>query len=753
METELQGAAPTSVTARAERRAPARVSRSGMPEPTIRDLGRALAGARWLIAGTIVAALAVAGAYLFLAPRVYRSVALVALDDDSNAVARLESPHAAPVERDSRDRDIEMLRARRVVGTAVDRLSLDVSAKPRRVPLLGDAVARVRNGATRAPAPPLLSRLGWGGERIALARLEVPPALVAVPLTLVALGEGRYRVLDPRGVELATGEVGRPARSDRVALELVVKELAAQPGTEFRIERLRRDDVIDELLEHLTVGEKGRKSGVLEVALQGAEPVRVARTVDAIVGEYVRRGEADRAAEVGKALDLVQAQLGPLRAKLEAAEEALAGFKLQGGLVDLAGETKALVDRVAELQKALSDLEAQRESLRDRYTDSYPGMVELAARASAIRSALQALGGRLRELPGTELRATRLAREVTVAAEQYVATLNQIRAMRVLQAGDTGPVKVVDAPVVARKPVVPRPGAVLVLALLLGAVVGVSAALVRGVLWEEGDDSQEIEDATGLPIFATVPHSEAEARLHRLARAGARASLATVAPDDLATENLRTLRTVLAFLLKARGNIVAVTSPTPRAGKTFVVSNLGQLLAAAGKRVLVVDADLRRGTLHRSFALSARPGLGDVLVGGATLDQAVRPTGVAGLDLVACGSPQAHPAELLAGGRLDETLKALSGRYDVILVDTAPTLAVTDAVLVGRCAALNLIVLRSRQHPVVEIEHVLERFRRSGVQVHGAIVNDARAAGRYGRAYEHRASDATSGAGAGRLGG
>jgi tyrosine-protein kinase Etk/Wzc len=173
------------------------------------------------------------------------------------------------------------------------------------------------------------------------------------------------------------------------------------------------------------------------------------------------------------------------------------------------------------------------------------------------------------------------------------------------------------------------------------------------------------------------------------------------------------------------------------------VSNVGALLAAAGKRVLLVDADLRRGALHRSFGLEARPGFSELLAGDITPEQAARPTGVPGLDLIACGAAAAHPAELLASPRLDEVLAALSKRYDVVLLDTAPTLAVTDPVLTGRCASLNLLVLRSRQHPVAEIELALERFGRSGVQVHGAIVNDARAAVRYGgRAYGLRGGDA-----------
>ncbi len=610
------------------------------------------------------------------------------------------------------------------------------------MPLVGDAFARRHGGAIPAAPPPSLGRFGWGGERISVSRLDVGPELVGVPLTLVALEDGGYRVLGPDGAEILKGVVGALAQGEDTNIHTVIRELVARPGTEFRIERLRRDDVIDGVLAQLTVGEKGRKSGILEVALEGRDPGQVAAVVTALVDEYVRQDAAQRSGELKRTAELVQAQLGALRSKLEAAEEALASFKLHTGTIDLALETKAIVDRVAELQKQLSDVQAERETMSGRYTDRYPEMISLSSKASAIRSALGSLGARLRELPGSELRASRLTRDVTIAAEQYVATLNQIRALRVMQAGEVGTVRVMDPPVTARKPVTPKPAPIMVLALVLGMVLGVGAALVRGALASAGDDSQRIEDATGLPIFATIPHSETEARLHRDAKGGGRASLAAAAPDDVATESLRTLRTVLGFLLKARGNVVAISSPTPGAGKTFVAANLGQLLAAAGKRVLLVDADLRRGTLHRSFGMDPRPGLSEVLGGAVSLDAAIRPSGTAGLDLVACGGPAAHPAELLASPRLDEAAGALSKRYDVVLLDTAPTLAVTDAVLVGRCASLNLLVLRSGQHPVGEIAAALERFARSGVQVHGAIVNDARAAARYGRAYEHRAGAA-----------
>jgi tyrosine-protein kinase Etk/Wzc len=179
-----------------------------------------------------------------------------------------------------------------------------------------------------------------------------------------------------------------------------------------------------------------------------------------------------------------------------------------------------------------------------------------------------------------------------------------------------------------------------------------------------------------------------------------------------------------------------VSSPTAAAGKTFVCANLAQLLAAAGKRVLLVDADLRRGALHRHFSVDPGPGLSRVISGAATLDAAIVSTKTSGLDLLPRGDIPDSPAELLASPRLEETLAGASRRYDVVIVDTPPSLAVTDPVLVGRCASVNLFVLRAREHPVSEIAAALERFARSGVEVQGAILNDVRPAdGRYARVY------------------
>jgi tyrosine-protein kinase Etk/Wzc len=286
------------------------------------------------------------------------------------------------------------------------------------------------------------------------------------------------------------------------------------------------------------------------------------------------------------------------------------------------------------------------------------------------------------------------------------------------------------------------------LGLLLGLGAGAAAALARRA-WSEGaDDPGEIEAATGLPVYATVPHSAGQDRLRRAARqlpGAPEPALAAASPGDIAVEHLRGLRTALHHALaETRSNVVAVSSPSTGAGKSFVCVNLSYLLAAAGWRVLLVDADLRKGRLHRHFSLDRQPGLSDVLCGFAQPQEAIRDTGAGRLDFLASGRLLPNPAELLGSQRFHQVLATASRSYDLVILDCPPALAVTDPVLVAGCAGVNLMVLQAGQHPMEEILAALQRFTRSGVKVRGLIVNDFEPShGPYAsdRRYEYRSEE------------
>jgi len=712
-------------------------------EPTLGDLIHALLeGKAWLV-GALVLAIGASGAYLLLAPPSYRSTALVQVDDQTtplsetdraDRVAALLLERKIPIEG-----EMEIMRSRSLIGPVVDRLGLTLVAEPRRVPLLGDALARRHMGAGLS-APFLgLSRFGWGGERIAVDHLSVSDDLLDEPLWLTALGDGQYRLTDRDGVVLAVGKVGAPVTSTAAnhRVEIAVAALVSRKGTDFRIERRRRDTVIDELQNELRVDEKVKKSGVVAVELDGRDPARVAAIVGALSTAYVEQNVERRSAEAAKTLEFLEAQLPLVKASLDAAEASLTSYRARKATVDLPGEAKATVDRQAELDKQVAQLTAERDLLTQRYGPQHPDLVALGRRLEAARRERAGFEPQVRAAPATQMDSTRLTREVNAKGELYLSLLNKAQALRVLKSGNLGNVRLVDAPVVAHKPVSPRPVPVLLLGALAGLVLGAGLAIARRAMRDEVEDPQLIEGALGLPIFATVPHSEEEARLARRTRR-VRVALAAAAPDDVATENLRTLRTALGFLLKARGNVVALSSPSSAAGKSFVAVNVAHLFAAAGKRVLLVDGDLRRGMLQQFFSATPRAGLADVISGRTLAAEAIQSTGTANLDLLAAGHLPEHPAELLASPRLQEVLRAAASRYDVVVVDAPPILAVTDPVLVARCADVNLLVLRAGGHPLDEIALSLERFGQSGVTVHGAIVNDARPDRSYHGAYEHR---------------
>ncbi|HYD42875.1 MAG TPA: polysaccharide biosynthesis tyrosine autokinase [Anaeromyxobacter sp.] len=721
----------------------------GHHQPTAGELARSVIEGRWTILGSVAVALAIAGAYLYVARPVYRSSALVHVDERPEGTSRLEDlsallePHASTVS------EIELMRSRHVIGSVVDELRLDLEARPRRFPILGGALARRYAGAAPA-APPLgLSRLApfaWGGERITVTRLVVPARLLDEPLTLVALPHGAYRLRGPDGAVLAEGHVGDPAPAAPAAdaVALAVSELVARPGTEFVLQKRRREEVVTSLRKRLYVAEQGpghgRGTGVVALELQGDDPELVARILATLCDTYVKENVERSSAQAAKTLAFLEAQLPHLKTNLERAEAALNTFRRGARTVDLPIESRVTVERAADLDRIISDLESTRTQLRQRYGDAHPDVVQVERQLAAARTERSAFAPRIETLPTTQLASARLTRDVSVATDLYLTLLNRAQELRVVKSGRTGSVRVVDRPFAAHRPDHPKVPSVLALSILLGLVGGVALTLARRAFDQKVEDPREIEQGTGLPVFLSVPHSDRERR-----RADG-APLAAIAPDDVATETLRALRSSLAFVLKDRPRVLAVSSPSPGVGKTFVCANLAHLFAASGQRVLVVDADLRRGTLHRVLGGDAHRGLSDVVKGEVALADAIRATDTPGLELLPCGTAVSSPAELLGGPRLGQLLDEAAKRYDVVLVDTPPILAVADAIAVARHATLNVLVLRARHHALDEIALAIERFTRAGIRVQGGILNDVRPAGApYARVYEHRAAGALGG--------
>ncbi|MBV2264505.1 MAG: polysaccharide biosynthesis tyrosine autokinase [Thauera sp.] len=683
---------------------------------------------KWLILAVTGFAVFIGAAVAFVTTPIYRADGLVQVEDSKRpkgGLAALRDVEAVLGESSSVAAELEILRSRMILGRVVDRLNLTVLAEPHYFPVFGRAVARHQAGEQPAAPLPGLGGYAWGGERIALQSLDVAPHLVGEALTLVAQADGAYRIEDDNGALLAEGRVGAPASGSSIAL--FVAELVARPGTRFILSRIEPTSAITALQAALEVRERARQSNVIEAAFSGPDPAKVESILDELLDAYVRQNVGYRSSEAEATLAFLEAQLPKLKAQLDTAEATYNSYRQRRGSVDLTLETQSVLGSIVKVDADIVELQQKRDELRQRFTPEHPQVKAIDAQLDRLRGLRGTLDKDVNRLPDTQQTALRLHRDVEVATALYTNLLNSTQQLRVARAGTVGDVRIIDAATTAPQPVAPRKA----LILLLSGVLGVLGAL--GLVWAIRslrvvvEDPQAIERELSLPVYATVPQSENEAALARAIARGRMQPgqiLALTTPDDEAIESLRSLRTTLHFaLLDANHRSVVISGPAPGVGKSFITKNLGAVLASAGKRVIVVDADLRRGHINKSFGVARGRGVSDYVLGDVELDTILQPTVVPGLEIVTTGQIPPNPSELLMHPRFAALLEALEQRCDVLLVDSPPILAVADAAILGRLAGATLLVVSAGRHPMHEITQAVQRLERDGAEVKGIVFN------------------------------
>ncbi|MGC4121298.1 MAG: GNVR domain-containing protein [Myxococcales bacterium] len=612
----------------------------------------------------------------------------------------------------------------------VDELGLTIQAKARTFPVVGAGLGRRWTGPGIAPPPLGLSQLGgwaWGGEKIEIARLEVPDDLRGVPLRLTALGSGRYRV--QTGGTAIEGQVSVPAVAEAPGrVEVLVSELVARPGTQFTLVSARPLQVVEGLQRALKVGEKAKKSGVLAISLESDDPARAAAVLNSVARAYLRLSQERSAAEARQSLAVLEAQLPGRRAGVEAAEAALSAFQKRKRSMNLPLEGQAVLSQRVAIERELTQLAQQKAKLGRRYTAQHPLMQELDAKVRELQARQSGVSEALRQLPLAELDSARLTRDLQVANEQYLQLVREAEQLRVAQVGAGPRAAILDPASVPDQPSSPRPLSTLALAALLGLVGGGAAAFLKKGPADAERVVEQLEASSGVPVLARLAFSRAEAALARSARRHPGAALPVLvesAPCDASSEQLWGLRAQLVEALAgASGNLVAVLGPTAGGGRTFVSVNLASVLAAAGPKVLLADADLRSPGLHRVFGGAGQAGLAEVVEGAADLDAVLMRAGA--LDVLVAGAPKEHPAQLVAREGFERLLRELSERYDVVVLDTSAALSAAEALAVARLCSVNLLVVGATDTAAREALSVLRQLRQRGAGVRGLVVNEPR---------------------------
>jgi tyrosine-protein kinase Etk/Wzc len=682
-----------------------------------------------LIAVVVALFTLLGGFYAVVATPVYQANAMIQIEPKKVGLDATPLLNTKPASVSEAVTEIELIKSRTVLGKVVSDLKLDVVARPRYFPAIGRYMARefAPTGSQKLADPLFgLDAFAWGGEKIEVFNLDVPEHMQGERMTLIAGPNGTYRVVDRDGAPLLNGRVGEISQGNGITLQLA--ELTARPGTEFRLVKNRLLNTSLDYQQRLRVAESGKDSGIVYLSINDTDPDQANRVLDEVSRLYVRQNVERSSAEAAQRLEFLRSQLPVVRKELEKSEEALHAFQMRTKSVDITLETKALLDQMVAYDAQLSELRLKRTDLDRLYTRQHPASATLSQQIGQIESQKTALQAQIKGLPETQQELLRLTRDMQVTTQTYTLVLNKSQEQDIIRAGNIGNVRIIDkADSNIEEPVKPMRAVIVLVAMLLGALVAVAIIFIRQAFYR-GVENPEVIENLGMPVYASLPLSRQQERLQKKRGKGVtnRESrlLSVAAPSELAIESLRSLRTSLHFaMMEARNNVLMITSPMPGVGKSFVSANLAVIIAQAGKRVLLIDGDMRKGYLHRVFGLQPKHGLSDALAARLSNTEVINATEVDNLHLIACGFAAPNPSELLMHDNFSKLLRELSPHYDLVIIDTPPVIAVTDASLVGRQAGTTLLVARFGQSTVKEIEVSKRRLAQNGVLVKGAIFN------------------------------
>ncbi|EML7080741.1 polysaccharide biosynthesis tyrosine autokinase [Klebsiella oxytoca] len=666
--------------------------------------------------------------YALFATPIYQADALVQVEQKQGNALLNSLSQVLPDSQPQSAPEIALLRSRMILGKTVDDLNLQAKIEEDYFPVFGRGLARL---------------LGNKPNNLNISRLYLSIPGEEVPEIDVKILDNDRFIVTGEGIEI-TGKVGQLIEAK--GLSLLVSEIDAEPGTTFTVSYISRLKAITNLQDNLVIADEGKDTGILTLSLTGDDQTQIMNIIDSISTNYLAQNIARQAAQDAKSLEFLNEQLPKVRSDLDLAEDKLNGYRQQKDSVDLSLEAKAVLDQIVNVDNQLNELTIRESEVSQLFTKEHPTYKALMEKRKTLQDEKNKLNKRVSAMPETQQEVLRLSRDVDSGRAVYMQLLNRQQELSIAKSSAIGNVRIIDNAITQPKPVKPNKVLIILLGLVIGLFISVGLVLARVVL-RKGIESPEQLEELGISVYASVPVSEEFAK--RVERSSKMKSkkldeaavfLAVENPADLAIESIRGLRTSLHFaMMEARNNVLMITGASPNAGKTFISSNLAEVISQTGKKVLFLDADLRKGYTHKLFNTDNNSGLSEILSGKIPVEQAVKTLPKIGFDYISRGMVPPNPAELLMHKRFGELIDWANEHYDLVIVDTPPILAVTDAAVIGNYAGTTLLVARFEQNTAKEIEVSIKRFEQSGVNIKGCILNGIvkKASNYYGYGYNH----------------
>ncbi|MCH9770351.1 MAG: polysaccharide biosynthesis tyrosine autokinase [Gammaproteobacteria bacterium] len=626
-----------------------------------------------------------------------------------------------------------------ILGRVIEKLGLDVRARPHYFPIIGKWFARDYKGAGVARSKFGLTSYAWGGQQIKIGSLKVNSAYINQKMKLIAEKNGHYTLYNESGQKILTGVVGKLAASSKInpAVSLSVDSLVANPGDIFNIRKIDVDSVIAALQKKYKAVDPGvedggrgyNTTGLLKVQYSSSSSQETTLFLNTLADTAYSSGAQLLSEQASQTLGFLQMQLPKTKKKLKEAESALSIYQAKSGNMNMSQQFLFFLRELSTRQAALESLKLSRTELLQKYTASHPYMITLNQKISEVKASVNALEVKLHKLPISDKKSVELLRNVKTQDKLYLALLGRQQELKILKAGVRSNIRILNYAAEPALMVKPKKLPIYLFGLIVGLMLSLGYVLLRVAMDNKVTDADAIEEVFGLDVNAIIPYSAKQRNLTNAMKEGCfetgkSSIIAELYPNDIVVEALRSFRTNVRLNLNDKSaKVFSICSLTPGVGKSFISINMAYMLSELGIKVLLIDADLRKGYLHSYMRVDKSPGLTDLLTEKASLHEVVSNYPSTNLHFISKGSHESRTADLLASLNMQKLMSEVRRHYDVIVVDTAPILLLTDGILAAKQSDMNFMILAAGKHTVKEVKAGLDLFSRNKLTAPGVLMN------------------------------
>lgn len=493
------------------------------------------------------------------------------------------------------------------------------------------------------------------------------------------------------------------------------------------------------VLQNLSISSV-KNTELIQLSYKDKDPVRAAEVINTIARLFVEQNQKLNQEEMTSAREFLEKQLVFQRDKVSQTEGRLAAFKTGTNTISLSEETSERIKTVAKLESGRIDIENELKGLNAQKIDlatkiNQPGantspfytywrttleqvknqIVNLTAQINNLNAQITALNSTLRSLPPQEIQMASLMRNESVANEIYTNMLSQYEEIKVREAAKVANVKLIEPAVVPEKPDFPKKKKMVLLAMITGLMVGFGIALFLEYIDDRPHSIDEVKRLLAFPALGQIMKAKNFEPLFMM-----------TAPHAQASEAVRLIVSALRFkpaLIKPTINLM-VTSATPGEGKSTVSANIAIALAETGKRVAVVNMDLRKPSQQIIFNISSQKGISDFLINEAEMaDICIPYPNKKNIVIIPCGTVPPNPTELIASPRVQELQDWLNAQFEVIIWDTAPITIVAETLSLSQAMDGILLVTNMEDGSMKALAQLKDTIADKQLPILGVVYN------------------------------